>query len=252
MELSFQCHVHLFQDRLRRLSRSSTWRRSTKFLVSDSRFTIHDMNYFLEIPTTLISDDDRYPDQDSRYIYEHLKYFLSRPSPFPLPAIGVDFIDGKLVATRGRIYLRIARALARPWVRASISSTLAATDLLQSLPQGIRIVPRERLKDEEEMKVVQEYHVFFFARPLAPEIQQRFITEIAGFFERLKSPLIEPGTRKVLRVEFPFDGHCAEFEALIPVGDLTWLEDYRKLCQSFSRDVQRIVSFQGARFIEQH
>jgi hypothetical protein len=209
------------------------------------------MSYFLEIPTALISEDDRYPDSNSRYIYEHLKYTLSRPSPFPLPAIHVSLLDRTLVVTRGQIYLRIARELGRPWIRAICSSPLAPADLLKTLPSGISIVPREELEREESMKVVRDYHVFFFDAPLTPEAQNQFITEIAGFFERLKTPFTGPEEPKVFSLGFPFGGRCAEFEALIPVGDASWLGEYRKLCQRFSRDVQRIVSFQGAPFVEE-
>jgi hypothetical protein len=82
---------------------------------------------------------------------------------------------------------------------------------------------------------------------LSADAQQRFLTEIAEFFERLDTPLIDRSEKRILGWSFPFEGCCAEFEALIP-GDSSWCPEYLRASQSFSRNVQRIVTFQGAVF----
>jgi hypothetical protein len=205
--------------------------------------------HFLEIPVCMIYEDGRYPDRDTRYIYQHLKYALSRPSSFPLPAIDVNRVDGQLVVTRGHKYLRIARELGHPWIRAVFSSDAREpADLLEELPPGIRVTPREELEREAGMRVVRGYHVYFFDLPLNPEAQKRFLEDIGCFFERLETLLIGRSEKRLLQWAFPFEGRCGEFEAIIPVGDTSWCDTYLKTCQTFSRDVQRIVSFQGARF----
>ena len=207
-------------------------------------------SHIFEVPLPLIHEGERYPDQDRRHIYEHLKYMLSRPSSFPLPAINVELVGGVLMVVRGHKYLRIAREFGHPWIRAIIQ-TMAdnSTEALRELPFGIRTIPREVLEREMTMPSVRSYHVYFFESPLDKESQQKFRKEVAGFFERVETPLIDPSERRLFRWAFPFDGKCAEFEALIP-GDSSWCEAYLKVSQSFSRNVQRIVSFQGARFPE--
>jgi hypothetical protein len=208
-------------------------------------------SYFLEIPLSLIREDEQYPDRNARHIYEHLKHTLSHANAFPLPAIDVKFVDGKFVVTGGHKYLRAARELERPWIRAVFQSeSKNSAEVLKQLPQGIRVTPREVLQREEATSVVREYHVYFFERPLSSEVQKQFLNDIAGFFERLETPLIARSEKRLFHWAFPFEGRCAEFEALIPVGDRSWMEAYLKTCQAFSRNVQRIVSFQGARFPE--
>ena len=206
--------------------------------------------HWLEIPLPLIHVDERYPDREHRQIYEHLKYALSRPSSFPLPAIDVSLVEAKLVVTRGHKYLRIATELSQPWIRAIFQSKSSDSKVvLDQLPPGIRITPRQVLEHEVSMKVVRGFHVYFFERSLSAEAQQRFLIEIADFFEKLDTPFIDRSEKRLLGWAFPFEGRCAEFEALIP-GDSSWCSEYLKASQSFSRNVERIISFQGATFPE--
>lgn len=206
-------------------------------------------SYFLEIPLSLVHEDKRYPDRNARHVYEHLKHTLAHASFFPLPAIDVSLVDGKLVVTNGHKYLRIARDLGHPWIRGIFRSETKEHDgLLREIPPGIRITPREILEREEALPVVRGYHVYFFEHPLNQEGRKRFLADIAGFFERLDTPLIGPLEKRVFGWAFPFEGECAEFEALFPVGDKSWYGAYLTICQEFSRNVQRIVTFQGARF----
>jgi len=207
--------------------------------------------HFLEIPLEFVHEDERYPNRDKRQIYEHLKYLFSRPRKYPLPAIDVDFVDDKLVVTAGHNYLRLARELGEPWIRAVYRSECASSgEVLSGLPPGIRVTPREVFERELASKVEREFHVYFFERPLSAEGQQRFLSDIAGFFERLETPLIPRTERRLFQWSFPFEGRCGEFEALIPVGDPSWMRAYLETSRSFSCNVERIISFQGARFPE--
>ncbi len=223
------------------------WLQQPRFDYFYSQVTMK--SYFLEIPLSLVHEDKRYPDRNTRHVYEHLKHTLSHASPFPLPAIDVSLVDGKLVVTDGHKYLWIARDLAHPWIRGIFRSETKEHDgVLSEIPPGIRITPREILEREEALPVVRGYHVYFFEHPLNQEAQKRFLADIAGFFERLDTPLIGPLEKRVFGWAFPFGGECAEFEALLPVGDTSWCGAYLTICQAFSRNVQRIVTFQGARF----
>ena len=207
--------------------------------------------FFLEVPLQIIFEDERYPDRDTRLVYQHLKYFCSLPSQFPLSAIDVRLVGGGFVVTGKHKYLKIARELSHPWIRASITcESEDAGDLLKELPPGIRIIPREELEREVAITVVRGYHVYFFENPLTEVAQRRFVCEIAEFFEHLETPLISRSERRLLNWAFPFEARCAQFEALIPVGDSSWFKAYRNTSREFSRSVQRIVSFQGALFLE--
>ena len=203
--------------------------------------------FFTEIPTPLIHEDQLFPDRDDRLIYEHLKHFCSKF--FPLPAVDVSLLGKRLVVTRGHKYLRAARELGYPWLRAIYQSRSGDTaGVLDELPAGVRVVPRELLEQESMASVASDHHVYFFDRPLGAQEQDRFLTDIAGFFERLETPLIEQSEKRLLGWGFPFGGHCGEFEALIPVGDPSWCAPYLESCRKFSRETRRIVSFQGASF----
>jgi hypothetical protein len=204
---------------------------------------------FLEIPVCLIHEDSRFPDRDERHIYEHLKYCLSHPSPYPLPAIRVRTFDKTIFVTEGHKYLRIARDFGRTWVRAILQITDGdLTDILKKFPHEIRLIANDELERELAAKVERAYHVYFFAEALSEDGQKRFLSDIAGFFERLDTPLINKSEKRLFNWAFPFGAHCAEFEALIPVGDKSWYQSYLQTCRRFNNEVARIVSFQGARF----
>jgi hypothetical protein len=204
-------------------------------------------DHFIEIPTSLVHEDPRYPDQDNRHIYEHLRHFCSKF--FPLPAVSVKLTGGKLIVTEGHKYLRAARELGYPWLRAIYESRFCEPGaILKELPSGVKLTSHEVLEREMAAAVVRGYHVYFFDGALTCLEQERFRREIAGFFERLDTLLIASEQERVFACEFPFKKTCAEFEALIPVGDPSWARSYLEVSRGFSQDVKRIISFQGARF----
>jgi hypothetical protein len=123
-------------------------------------------------------------------------------------------------------------------------------DVLRGLPAGVALTARDVLEGELAVGVIRGWHTYFFEGPLSIQAQQLFVRDIAGFFERLESSLIDAGAERLIRWGFPFEARCAEFEALIPVGDPSWVLAYRKASIAFSRNVQRIVSFQGCRFVD--
>src|SRR5262249_53147707 len=148
-------------------------------------------------------------------------------------------------------YLWAARELGCPWLRAVYQTQARDPQaVLDELPPGIRITPSELLEREREIRVAREYHVYFFEGALTLAEQERFLSDIAGFFYRLATALIEKSEKRLFKWDFPFGGHCGEFEALIPVGDLSWGSAYLETCRKFSREVRRIISFQGACFPE--
>jgi hypothetical protein len=204
---------------------------------------------FIDTPISLVREDPRYPDRDTHYIYDHLKYLLSRPRSFPLPAMRVMLDEDGLSVTDGHKYLRIARELGHPKLRAILgSSSTPNSELIAQLPQGVTVIPKGELERELKHPWVNDYHVYFFDEPLTPEAQEKFASRIAGFFETLKSPLLEGIEKRVTHVAFPFGARCAEFQAVIPLGDQSWFPAYLAVARNFSRDVAHISTFQGGTF----
>jgi hypothetical protein len=203
---------------------------------------------FFEIPTSLVVEDELFPDLDGRHIYEHLKYFLSLPSEFPFPAPRLKFLEGRFVAVSGQKYAQIARELNVPSVRAIIDWGASIPTPSQLASFGIRAVSSEELKQEQDVKIVDEYHVYFFEGALTEGQQQSFRTDVAGFFERLRSRLVEPDQNRHIEVSFPFDARCAVFRVSVPVADGSWPESYLNACRRFSMQIKKISSFQGAVF----
>ena len=134
--------------------------------------------------------------------------------------------------TRGHKYLRAARELGYPWLGAVYRSHMRDPQaLLDELPPGTRITPRELLERESAVSVARDSHVYFLDGALTPEEQERFLYYIPGFFERLETPLIGKSEKRLFGWAFPFSAHGAEFEALIPVGDPSWANAYLETCQ---------------------
>jgi hypothetical protein len=97
--------------------------------------------------------------------------------------------------------------------------------------------------------VLDAWHIYFFESPLNDRAKEEFKKQLAGYFDLLKSPLLDscPGAR-VSEINFSFNDHCAEFKAMTPVGDESWYSDYLGTTIDFSKRVAAITSYQGYRF----
>jgi hypothetical protein len=206
-------------------------------------------HYFIDIPLAVIEDREWQPADPQ--LYEHLKYTWTLPNRYALPMIDVEVVEGAIVVKRGQKYLRVARELGHPRIRAVFESELKdESEVLKALPQGIRMISRDVLEREEAEVRERSYQVFFFERPLTSDEQARFVTDVIGYFERSETPLFAPSEKRVFQYSFPFGGQCAQVEAIVPVGDRLWIAGYGGACMKFSRDVVRIVSLRGEPFIQ--
>ncbi|MES2036769.1 MAG: hypothetical protein V4495_02935 [Pseudomonadota bacterium] len=201
----------------------------------------------VRIPVSSVKEDRSYPDKDTLQMYEHLKYRLSKPRSFPLSAIRVALVAGEVIVIGKHKYLQIARELGIEYIRATIrGDEFAKSDLLKLLPKGSEQVPDEELEREMQVPVIRDFHVYFFYEALNEMQQREFVNSVAGFFEKLKTPLLQDADKRVFSWNFPFGGRCAEFEANFPVGDRSWANDYLRVTQEFSKKVARIITFQGS------
>jgi hypothetical protein len=193
----------------------------------------------IEIPPDLpVIDESRFPDRDQSFIFEHLQHYLSLFSP--LPAIGIRVGPAGPLVTRGHKYLLAARALHRPSIRAVIqpgSDTAATADLLGQ-PDVTLLDWTEIDAAERAQPIADQWHLYFFERPLNEAEQRQFDEIVIGFLNQ--------AGYEVQNLEH--SGHRAQFLVTVPAGDESWFGPYRAAAQRFSEETVPVVSFQGRRF----
>jgi hypothetical protein len=137
----------------------------------------------IEIPVELVRvDEARFPDRDRSQVFEHLVAYLSLVDT--LPAISVRVEPAGPVVTRGHKYLRAARRLGRPVIRAVVGRASApdAVDALMRRPDVTELDWAAIEAAERAHPVAEQWHVFHFARPLDQAEKDRFAAGVAGFF----------------------------------------------------------------------
>jgi hypothetical protein len=204
----------------------------------------------IELPPKRVRfDEARFPDRDDSWVFEHLRHYLSLLDLLPAISVHVDE-EGPLV-TRGHKYLRIAQELDRRTIRAQIepSSEAGAVAKLLSQPDVEELDWEAIDAGEQATPVVDQWHVFFFERPLSSDEKARFDREIAGFFTSLDHLSSAAGEDvSIPRVEHDDQTRRAQFVARVHVGDESWYARYLAAVRRFSSEAARVVSFQGTRF----
>jgi len=189
-----------------------------------------------------------YPDRDASYVYEHLKYFLSK---YPRLDRGIDIAiqpGGTAIVIREQKILRIAKELGHRTVRAIVSLDSADADVaVFQRRTGASMLDVSALEQESNSAVSLEWHVFFFARPLTLAERERFVQDMSRSFEPRASMRFKDVKLTPLTVDFTHDGLSAEFEAWTPVGeaDHEWIKAFIERYVKFSETVAPIVSYRG-------
>lgn len=200
-------------------------------------------------PEEVLFDEERFPDRDDSFVFEHLLHYCSLMET--LPAIRILVNQDRIVVTWGHKYLRIALILARPKIRAVIdpASDAAATAGLKNQP-GVEKLDWDEIDAlERATPVVDNWHVFFFERPLTSDEKALFEAQIVGFFERLEHPATAGADGSPIHcIRYDDNGPYAEFLARTPVGDESWYGPYLAVVKRFSSESVRIISYQGRRF----
>lgn len=201
-------------------------------------------------PGLITIDEAQYPDRDRSYVYDHLLYLYGLVDR--LPVIGIKADPTGIVATFGQKYLRIAWQLGRRRIVASVSSSSAseAVDVLLARPDVQRFDWRAAHTKELETPVVEQWHVFFFARPLHADVKDAFEKQLAGFFDNLATERFPgwQGGSGVAEIVFDDARNVARFRAWIPVADESWYSSYLERIRQFGLEHAPILSFQGRRF----
>jgi hypothetical protein len=200
-------------------------------------------------PEEVQLDEGRFPDRDDSLIFEHLLHYCSLLETLPAVRVLVDW--EQVVITRGHKYLRIALQLGRSKIRAVIdpSSVANAVVMLKSQP-GVEKMDWDEIDTlERATPMVDQWHVFFFERPLTKEEKTHFEIDVVHFFEGLAHPTqAEVGASSVRCIRYDDQGPSAEFLTRTPVGDESWYGPYFAVAKRFSSEIVRVVSYQGRRF----
>lgn len=205
----------------------------------------------VELPIEQLRIDEvRFPAREDSYILDHLMYYLSLV--YLLPAIQVRVEEDGPVVTERHKYLVAARRLGRTRIRAVVESASDPQRLMSLLSQpGVERVSRETIDDgPTAAAIVQQWHVYFFERPLSAAEKRDFEDTVARFFERLAGQYpadLYPAGPVVLELVHDDSKPLARFNVWVPVGDESWYAAYRASVLDFSAHRARIVSFQGQR-----
>jgi hypothetical protein len=200
-------------------------------------------------PRLLGINEEMYPDRDVGFIYDHLKHYCSRFSP--LPAATIMLCDGSPVVVQGHKYVQIAVDLGRESIRSIVSGSIDSEEVQRFVrSDGVRILDWDALRREERASdVLDAVHVFFFEPALSDVQRALFEERIGGFFQHIRSVLLQGRQRVVSKVTYSHAGHCAEFVATTPAGDRSWFGEFHARCLDFSRNVAGIASYQGRKFV---
>jgi hypothetical protein len=204
----------------------------------------------ISIPPGMVSfDADRFPETTGSWVFDHLLHYCSLLDT--LPAIQVLVMPTDVVATRGQVYLRIARILERPNIRAVLQPA-SDPDSVAALmrAEGVDELDwREIDADERARPIVDQWHVFYFSTPLTRREKTLFDRDVAGFFTSLGTAR-ELGSDMTLVGEVTHDDESmrAQFLARVPVSDESWYAPYLGTIRRFSEDHVQVISHQGMRF----
>ncbi len=156
-----------------------------------------------------------------------------------LPAVRVKVEDGVLQLVGGAHFLRVARDLARPAIRASITQPVPAN--IECIPGFQSWVSDELLAEEARQVWGDDWHVFGLSKPLDTTALSQLRCQFDDFLDtsigvRTQAWCYDEGSR------------CLEIMFRVPLGDHLWIGRYLDFVRSAFADVGGLTSFQGRRF----
>ncbi len=192
-------------------------------------------------------DEAQFPACETRFIHEHLRYYLSQLEILPVIRVLVD--EEGPVVTDGHQYLQIAQELELPAIRAIVEPFSEPSDLerLDGVHE-VEVLDWKKIDAlEQATPVIEQWHIFYFERVLTNIEKDRFDQEVAGYFENGDNfSMWSPEAHGLLeRVVHDDMGPRGRFLARMPIADESWFPAYLAAVRRFSRDVVPVVSFQG-------
>lgn len=199
-------------------------------------------------PGEILVDRDRFkPDlMEPTVIYEHLLYVCTKN--LLLPTIFIEIENDSAFVVRNHWYLRIAKDLNVPRIRAIVdnASDVAAVKSFLQRPSVTQLDWEAIRRTEVGSSIEYQWLVFFFERSLTESDKRAFESQIVSFYRSLNLPAwVKTADERVTDLSYPYDGLCAEFRVLAPLGDERWWAASRSALEKFHRAVVPVVSFQG-------
>ncbi len=172
-------------------------------------------------------------DVDERFVYGHLKHFLSKSQAFP--AIYVLVTEGKAILDKGLIYLNIAKELGIETITIVVrdSNNLDWNEFC-NLAGVIPITPKEVYDRDSKIEWIP--HIIYFFEKVDGECVEQLRLEVISIL----------GTKNVI------DWFCADESKLLefksrPLAE-SQISQLLKIFDSFSSKVCQIESYQGRRY----
>lgn len=199
------------------------------------------MKAFLISPTK-VRFDDRFPDLDTSYVYDQLRYYSLLCKS--VSTVGVQIIGGSVVAVRNHKHAKIAAELKLSKVQIVLEQGTEA-ELLRACEQDVEVAV-----EPAPARFHLKWHVLFFERRLSQQ-QQVMLKEIVErcfvdeLFARYPS---ETDSIHPPKLFFSHGESCAEFQGIVPMLDHPWAALLRESLEMFSRNEMSIRSMNGLKW----
>ncbi|MEH1863543.1 MAG: hypothetical protein V7K69_00650 [Nostoc sp.] len=202
-------------------------------------------------PDDILIDESIFADtQKDLFIYEHLKYFISKLGY--LPVVEVRLYGNLVFVTRGHLYALISKELGYKYIRIRILQDSSREDVENFLQKSSVIrLDWETVKQEASRIPLVDYvwYIVFFAHSLSQVERQIFEESIIKFLKEIKLPeCVQESNEKIRYLNYPFFGECCEFQAYISIGDERWYGDWTRKLSNFNLKHVPIISVNGRKF----
>ncbi|WP_254563965.1 hypothetical protein [Oscillatoria sp. HE19RPO] len=200
-------------------------------------------------PSKVLIDETLFPDKHKEeFVYEHLRHYCSKF--YPIPTIEIAIYNNSVFVTAGHLYLKIARELGCPKIRAVIdkkSPTNSIVKLLNS-PDITQLDWQSLIQDDDE-PICYIWLVFFFIHALSKKEKFAFEDKILGFFSKINLPdWADASKKRIKNMKYINLDSGIEFQAYLPIEDERWYARSRAILMDFHFKYVPIISFQGRKF----
>jgi len=218
-------------------------------------------------PNEIHEENANFPDNESSFVYEHLKYYCSKF--YPLPAITVGYENNRFFVIRGHKYLRIAVELNHEHILCVLPDEYQpllfgegndaakrpgqpnlSTVGLYLKQNKIEILDPKDFDTDSRSDAIDIFdHVYYFEKPLSESQKIEFRELIQSFFFVLKyAQNLASGFEWVSPIEFDAEERRAEFKIKLKNPEGEWAHLYRGITMKFSENVAKIHTFCGRFF----
>jgi hypothetical protein len=188
---------------------------------------------FIEVsPDAVLLDTKHMEKEDDGYVYNHLRYCLSKS--ICLPAVAVKSINGRLVSVARHKYLAIAQELGHERIRAVLQDETFEKLKAEGVSGLLSVAPKSELeKEQATVTMTGGWHIFFFKlnppREVATQIDERF----RRFLNQSLPDVLGSRAELVINSRFDFSEPCFEISFPTPVQNHVWANSFLALIKEY-------------------